>query len=104
MFVDPSLMRVYPRPFKTKSAPATPDFNAHQSSKEPGFPSPVSLQVLVGGPTYCYFGGAVGHFGHQAVRELDSWVFGGDGQTFLQNFHQADPELKYGLRVVFVEP
>lgn len=38
------------------------------------------------------------------MSELDSRVFGGDGQTFLQNFHQADPELKHSLRVFFVEP
>lgn len=87
-----------------KSAPATLDLNSHQSSEALGFPSPISQHVLAGGPTYCYFGGAVGHFGHQAVSELDSRVFGGDGQTFLQNFHQADPELKHSLWVFFVEP
>lgn len=38
------------------------------------------------------------------MRELDSPVFGGDGQTSLQNFHQADPELEHGLWVFFVEP
>lgn len=37
------------------------------------------------------------------MGELDSRVFGGDGQAFLQNFHQADPELKHGLGVFFVE-
>lgn len=37
------------------------------------------------------------------MTELDSWVFGGDGQTFLQNFHQTDPELKHSLWVFFVE-
>lgn len=55
------------------------------------------------GPTYCCSGGAAGHLGHQAVSELDSWVFGGDGQTLLQNFHQADPELKHCLWVFLVE-
>lgn len=57
-----------------------------------------------GRPTYCCFNGGVGYLGYQAVSELDPWVFGGDGQTFLQDFHQADPELKHSLWVFLVEP
>lgn len=63
-----------------------------------------SLQTLGGAPTYCCFHGGVGYLGHQAVSELDPRVFGGDRQTFLQNFHQADPELKHGLWMFLVEP
>lgn len=63
-----------------------------------------SRQMLGGLPTYCCFNGGVGYLGHQAVSELDPRVFGGDRQTFLQNFHQADPELKHGLWMFLVEP
>ena len=37
------------------------------------------------------------------MRELDPRVFGGDGQTLVQNFHQADPKLKHSLWVFLVE-
>lgn len=62
------------------------------------------LQAAQRGPTHCCFGGESGQLGHQAVSEADSWVFGGDGQTFPENFHQADPELKHGLWMFFMEP
>lgn len=77
----------------------------HPSRGDSALRSPSSPPESLGqGLAYCCVSGAAGHLGHQAVSELDSRVFGGDGQTFLQNCHQADPELKHSLRVFFVEP